>query len=396
MQLPTNNCQTAARITRIALTAAICCWAVPVLTQAQEPAPTTKLKTVGKLVAADLPAGRLQLLIKETDKVLVVVDAKTKVFVQGKPSTLSALRNGDIIRVVTPAPGSRYASELHAARTETNTAPGDANVGVIRKKTGAREIDLSRSGALGLGLFDSPQQGVLVIRVHKKGPAAEAGVSLGDYIVAFDGIKIETPDQLISLIQAKQPNDSAKLSLWRERKLDTRPVVLTSGKLIRDYEVEVGHFDLTLFADRIAQPWLGVKVRLVEGSGIQVVEVESGSPAENAGIRPGVILTQFNGVELTSVAQLDRELDRLMPGARVSVHVLKGDGPSVKNMVTLGDSRVAHQLAHSRDIETAEGIARSMATLRNQIRASRLTAAERRDALRALEMLERQLLPTTP
>lgn len=45
--------------------------------------------------------------------------------------------------------------------------------------------------------------------------------------------------------------------------------------------------------------WLGVKGMVLPGKGFGVEEVERGSPAEVAGIRPGMVITDANGIQIS-------------------------------------------------------------------------------------------------
>jgi S1-C subfamily serine protease len=66
------------------------------------------------------------------------------------------------------------------------------------------------------GLKDGP--GLLVSRVEEKGPAAAAGLKVGDIIVRVNGKKVSTSDELIDLIQDRKKGDKLKVEILRDKK----------------------------------------------------------------------------------------------------------------------------------------------------------------------------------
>lgn len=57
--------------------------------------------------------------------------------------------------------------------------------------------------------------GARVDQVTADSPAAKAGLQVGDVITAIDGTNIDQSNSLASLIQAKKPGDTVKLSVTR-------------------------------------------------------------------------------------------------------------------------------------------------------------------------------------
>jgi S1-C subfamily serine protease len=57
--------------------------------------------------------------------------------------------------------------------------------------------------------------GARVDQVSANSPAAQAGLQVGDVITAIDGTNIDQNHTLASLIQAKKPGDTVKLSVTR-------------------------------------------------------------------------------------------------------------------------------------------------------------------------------------
>lgn len=65
--------------------------------------------------------------------------------------------------------------------------------------------------------------------------------------------------------------------------------------------------------------------RLGRDSGIEVVEVVAGSPADRAGLRPEDLVVEVDGKALTEVSELQRLMDAERIGAPLSARVVRGD-----------------------------------------------------------------------
>src|SRR5262245_9868511 len=59
------------------------------------------------------------------------------------------------------------------------------------------------------------ERGLLIMAVTPAGPAAEAGVLVGDMLLGLDGESIESPEELMDLLQAKGAGHRATLQLLR-------------------------------------------------------------------------------------------------------------------------------------------------------------------------------------
>ena len=73
--------------------------------------------------------------------------------------------------------------------------------------------------------FGAPREaGVLVGEVEADGPAAKAGVQVGDIVTAADGEKIESGADLSSAIRRRKDGETVKLDILRDRAKKTLSV----------------------------------------------------------------------------------------------------------------------------------------------------------------------------
>jgi serine protease Do len=174
-----------------------------------------------------------------------------------------------------------------------------------------------RRGFLGVGIQDltpdiassfglpSTVEGVLVSDVQDEGPAAKADVKPGDVILTVNGAKTRSASELRNTIAMLGPTGKAKLEVLREGKKRTLDVALTEK---RDDQAAPETPSAS------SSPLAGMNLRDLDGelrgrlrapprlSGVVVTEVAQGSPAEEAGVQEGDVITH---VDRTAVGSSD-------------------------------------------------------------------------------------------
>ncbi|MFT3902458.1 MAG: PDZ domain-containing protein [Niabella sp.] len=163
-------------------------------------------------------------------------------------------------------------------------------------------------------------KGVEVMNVSKESGAEKAGLKEGDIIIEVDKKKIETPDELSALMKDKEVGDKVTVVYLRNKKQYTAVAELTPwknydsnmdinqflGNMPRNFNIEeLGSFGtpgrnpneviVRGYGTRNT-PKLGVKIQDLEtAKGVKVLEVQSGSDAEKAGLREGDVITEVDG-----------------------------------------------------------------------------------------------------
>ena len=72
--------------------------------------------------------------------------------------------------------------------------------------------------------------GLLVSRLTEGGPAEKAKVKIGDVIVKVDGKRIETVNELLDVVQAKEKGAKIKLEIVRDGKTTSLDVEVQEDK----------------------------------------------------------------------------------------------------------------------------------------------------------------------
>ena len=178
---------------------------------------------------------------------------------------------------------------------------------VVRPWLGVKGDTVSGDVARSLGL-ERPQ-GLLVTDVYAGGPAARAGIEVGDVVTAIDGVEINDQGGLNYRIGTKQPNEQVSVTLLR----DGRTLNVTSRvtQLPGDAEVTKGE---TLAQGALAGiTGLSLNPARAERlggdpftSGVFVTGIQRGSIAQRIGLRPNDVIQSLDGRRVTTLESLGR------------------------------------------------------------------------------------------
>jgi serine protease Do len=150
----------------------------------------------------------------------------------------------------------------------------------------------------------SSTDGALVSRVDPKGPAKKAGIERGDVIVRFDGHPVTEMEELPQLVAATPPDKAVAVVVMRdgkEKKFDVTVGTLQEPERMASEEHEEGP---AVFGLRVQEltPEVAEQLGVDAEHGVVVTQVESGSPAGEAGLRRGDVILEVNQKEVNDVA----------------------------------------------------------------------------------------------
>ncbi len=177
--------------------------------------------------------------------------------------------------------------------------------------------DLTPELAQAFGL--DRREGAVIARVFPDSPAQKAGVRPGDVVVRADGHPIRDGAALRNAIGLVRAGESMRLEILRDGK----------RKILR---VRVGDPEQTraaggTFSRKLAGALLGpipgghpLHGRL---EGVAVLEVERGSAAWQAGLRPGDVILSVNRIRVTRVPELRKAIGS--PEEALLLYLLRGD-----------------------------------------------------------------------
>lgn len=188
--------------------------------------------------------------------------------------------------------------------------------------------DVDRNLAESFGL-DRPR-GALIAQVGRDSPAERAGLQPGDVITAFDGEPIETSADLPHVVGLIAPGTRVEAFIVREG--EEQAIGVEVGGLAADEvaRVEAGAAadgSITLLGMRIAEAEPAVLSELGLSGGVVIREVALNSPAEEAGVRSGDILTRLGSRPISRVEDLESAAEELAPGRSVPARLIRGQSP---------------------------------------------------------------------
>ncbi len=180
---------------------------------------------------------------------------------------------------------------------------------------------------------------VTVATVFPGAPAERAGLEAGDVITALDDVPIASGSELRAAVEAVEPGTTYALTLRRVGAVEAVEIVREAppggdawrAELLRTLALGL------MLADRPSGPALPPSLlgELVEETpdGLRVFAVFPGSPADQAGLRPGDLLIAVDGHELSTLADV-RSVTRLPFPASGDIEVtLERDGERMTLLV---------------------------------------------------------------
>jgi serine protease Do len=147
------------------------------------------------------------------------------------------------------------------------------------------------------------RQGALVSEVVQGGPAAKAGIRQGDVIVGFNGESIKGAHDLPAIVAKTPVGEEATITLQRNGKTQKVPVTvgkLPSERVSSEESSQVGQSQWGLQLQDVT-PQMARQRGLADESGVMVIGVQPGSPAERAGLQRGDIIREVNRQPVQSV-----------------------------------------------------------------------------------------------
>ena len=178
------------------------------------------------------------------------------------------------------------------------------------------------------------KEGALVADIDAAGPAATAGIRKGDIIVAFNGTLIKEMDQLPLLVAQTPVGSKGELTIIRDGKKISKAVEI--GELKDEEGIaqadEGGSDDIGMELSDITDA-LARRYDIEEAEGVLVTLVEPASPAAQAGVRPGDVITQVNRKDILNLEDYNKCLSDARKQKKDKILLLVARGESSQFVV---------------------------------------------------------------
>ena len=197
---------------------------------------------------------------------------------------------------------------------------------VVRSYIGVQIQPIDDTSAKALGLKSS--MGALVANVISDGPADKAGIETGDVIVEFDGMPIKSVDHLRNNVSISKPDASYSLTVVRDGSKKSFKVTLE--KMPSDDQLAAENQKQSTNELGVEVSELNPSIRREYGVenqdfGIVVTKVLLESPASQAGIQAGDLITRVGSRRCRSVKQFDSLVKNTKRRGMLMLHI-KRDG----------------------------------------------------------------------
>ena len=252
---------------------------------------------------------------------------------------LSVLTLAGVGLVTTPEARAQTAERRFEIRTLVGGAGSRIGIGV--RDTEAGELDaagLERPG------------GVVVEAVTDDSPAARSGLRAGDLILEFDGERVRSVNQFRRLVQETPAGRETGMSLFRDDSRQSVTITLEASADARVIDLpDIGRAieqGLRRLPRQLAPgpqgrqprspffqpPRLGIVVMPLSeqlrtyfgvSEGVLVSEINADSPAMEAGLRAGDVITHVDGASVDSAADVVRAVAEAGAGVTLEIGVVR-------------------------------------------------------------------------
>jgi serine protease Do len=189
---------------------------------------------------------------------------------------------------------------------------------ITRGRIGIGVKPIPREAVDEFGLKDN--KGALVETVSRDGAAAKAGLEPGDVITSYNGKPVSNRDELVRMVVATKPGTSVPVRIVRDGK--ERTFNVTVDELDLEAEGNVARANERDDASQATSTGFGLRLQNISPSdarelklgsttGALITDIEQGSPAARAGLRPGDVIVRVGREPIASIADAQRELGRV-------------------------------------------------------------------------------------
>jgi serine protease Do len=194
---------------------------------------------------------------------------------------------------------------------------------VTRGWMGISVQDVTEDIATSLKL--SQRGGALISEVFKGDPADQAGLRSGDVILEVNGKNINDTHQLLILIASFHVGEKVNVKVSRDGQEKTYQVIVAERKDRPKVAIEGGD-GKTSFGMSVQDitPQIARQLGIPVSKGVIVTDVEEGSPTDEVGIQPRDIILQVNKVNVGSLKDYQREIEKAAAKSSILLLIKRG------------------------------------------------------------------------
>jgi serine protease Do len=197
-------------------------------------------------------------------------------------------------------------------------------------------------GFIGIGISDvTPDEaqffhvnnasGAVITQVEPDSPGAKGGLKVGDIITKVNGKSVSDAGELQVEVGESKPGTTLHLEALRDGKSVDLPVTLESMNKGEGSESADASHGKPRWGLGLADLSPDVRQQIQAGDSVHgavVEQVTPGSPADNAGLQSGEVITEVNRQPMHSAADVQKALSEVPKGSDALVLVWSNEGSS--------------------------------------------------------------------
>ncbi|MEZ5402943.1 MAG: Do family serine endopeptidase [Bryobacteraceae bacterium] len=180
--------------------------------------------------------------------------------------------------------------------------------------------------------------GVIVDAVTEGGPAEKAGVKVDDVVVAVNRKPVKAGDDLVSVVADTSVGEKVTVTVDRNgKKIDIPITVEDRYEVFKDdprfarmrkpkggEDVEAEGAEVKFgFSGRAVSDAERESLKLADGRGVMVTQVQEETFAEDIGLRPNDVIVSINREPVNTIDDIKRVQATLKPGSAVAFRVMR-------------------------------------------------------------------------
>ena len=170
------------------------------------------------------------------------------------------------------------------------------------------------NGAISKKLDISISEGFYVSAVSKNSGASKAGIKADDIITKIDNVKISSFADLTGYLSSKEPNDTVKVTLFRNETEIKLTVTLDKKELTKSkLGFRLVDLSVTELEDNNIQ------------NGVKIMGIEN-ELLINYGVKDGYIITNINGIEVNSTDEVEQVISLYLGKKPIRLEMINLDG----------------------------------------------------------------------
>lgn len=170
--------------------------------------------------------------------------------------------------------------------------------------------------------------GILVSEVQKDSPASAAGLKRGDVIIELDGVVLDDVSDLRNKVAMITPDSKTMLLVVRDGR--EKKIQVTIGEQPSDFSQHASQKSVKSLEDygltlQELTKELAERFEYEVESGLIVSNVEQGSPAAKAGMKPGQLVEEVNRIPVNNLKDLTKVLSNAGDSGKILLRVRSGN-----------------------------------------------------------------------